>query len=1089
MADVDPFATQHDVSGSVTADLAAAGFEDAVEIGRGGFGVVYRCTQPSLDRTVAVKVLTADLDEENCARFYREQRAVGRMTGHPNIVYVLEVGTTDNGHPYLVMPYHPRDSLHSRIRGHGPLPLKDVLRLGVKLAGALETAHRLGIVHRDVKPGNVLLTDYGEPALTDFGIAHVSGGFETASGVVTGSPAFAAPETILGHPPTPAADVYGLGATLFAALTGHAAYERRSGEQVVAQFMRITNEPVPNLREHGIPEDVSAIIEHAMSADPDRRPSAAELGHELREAQRQHSFAVDELPVQAELGTAGSDTTWAAESPSGARPKGNLPAELTNFIGRRRAIAKIKRLLSTSRLVTLTGVGGAGKTRLAQRVAADLQRTFPDGVWFVELAELKDEALLAQTIASTLGLHNRSGRLPTPALVEYLSDRNLLLVLDNCEHLRDACAVIAEAVLHGAAGVRILATSRQALGLTGEHIFQIPTMSMPDEARLPPEALGQYEAVTLFVDRATAVQPEFALTEGNAETISRICQRLDGIPLAIELTAVRLRALSPTEILHRLEDRFRLLTGGSPRVLPRHQTLRASLEWSHTLCSEQERLLWARLSVFSGGFTLSAAESICSSDELDEWDVLGLLETLVDKSIVIAEQVGDHQRYRLLETIRQYGLERLRADGGERAQRRRHRDYFADLVEQARANWLGPEQARRLSALQHEHGNLRAALEFCFTEPDEAAPGLQLASALWFFWIATGLTSEGRRWLERGLGLDKQPSEIRARALWVAGYLCTLEENIAAAGALLQECVPLAEQLGDADAAAWAVQLHGMTKMSQGDLPAARRLLAEALDLHRATGSRLGTLDTSFYLVGVTALLGDTEPAMQVCTDAVALCDALGERWLKSYMLWDRALVAWLHGDVAGAADSARDSMRLAREFSEQWVIAFCLEILAWAAGGEPVPERAARLFGAADRLWRRTGAPLFGMRHLVSVHEQQQERVQKALGRKAYDAEFGRGHQMHTDAAIRYALDERAPSTAAKTSPRPDSALTRRENEVAALIAEGKTNKEIAAKLLIARRTVEAHIEHILGKLGFISRTQIAVWFVEQREKSSEAP
>ncbi|MEE6164577.1 MULTISPECIES: protein kinase domain-containing protein [unclassified Mycolicibacterium] len=1089
MADVDPFATQHDVSGSVTADLAAAGFDDAVEIGRGGFGVVYRCTQPALDRTVAVKVLTADLDEENCARFYREQRAVGRMTGHPNIVYVLEVGTTNNGHPYLVMPYHPQDSLHSRIRGHGPLPLKDVLRLGVKLAGALETAHRLGIVHRDVKPGNVLLTDYGEPALTDFGIAHVAGGFETASGVVTGSPAFAAPETILGHPPTPAADVYGLGATLFAALTGHAAYERRSGEQVVAQFMRITNEPVPNLREHGIPEDVSAIIEHAMSTDPQRRPSAAELGHELREAQRHHGFTVDEMPVQAVLGAAGQDTRWKAESPSGARPKGNLPAELTNFIGRRRAIAKIKRLLSTSRLVTLTGVGGAGKTRLSQRVAADLQRTFPDGVWFVELAELKDEALLAQTIASTLGLHNRSGRLPTPALVEYLSDRNLLLVLDNCEHLRDACAAIAEAVLHGAAGVRILATSRQALGLTGEHIFQIPTMSMPDEVRLPPEALGQYEAVTLFVDRATAVQPEFALTEDNAETISRICQRLDGIPLAIELTAVRLRALSPTEILHRLEDRFRLLTGGSPRVLPRHQTLRASLEWSHALCSEQERLLWARLSVFAGGFSLSAAEAICSSDELDEWDVLGVLETLVDKSIVIAEQVGDHQRYRLLDTIRQYGLERLRADDGEPAQRRRHRDYFAGLVEQAHTHWLGPDQALRLSALQHEHGNLRAALEFCFTDPDEAAAGLQMASALWFFWIATGLTSEGRRWLERGLALDKRPTDIRARALWVAGYLSTLEENIVAARAMLDECAPLAAQLGDADAAAWAVQLDGMTKMSEGDLPGARRLLAEALDLHRATGSRLGILDTSFYLVGVTALLGDTETAMQVCTDAVELCDTLGERWLKSYMLWDRALVAWLHGDVAGAADSARDSLRRAREFSEQWVIAFCLEILAWAAGGEPVPARAARLLGAADRLWRRTGAPLFGIHHLVSVHEQQQQRVREALGSKAYDAEFGRGHQMHTDGAIRYALDERAPSPAATTSPRPDSALTRRENEVAALIAEGKTNKEIAAKLLIARRTVEAHIEHILGKLGFVSRTQIAVWVVEQREQSLGTP
>jgi non-specific serine/threonine protein kinase len=1089
MADVDPFATQHGVSGSVTAELAAAGFEDAIEIGRGGFGVVYRCTQPLLDRTVAVKVLTADLDEENRARFCREQRAVGRLTGHPNIVYVLEVGTTDNGHPFLVMPYHPQDSLHTRIRHHGPLPLTDVLRLGVKLAGALNTAHRLGIVHRDVKPGNVLLTDYGEPALADFGIAHIAGGFETVAGVLTGSPAFTAPEIIAGQSPSPAADVYGLGATLFAALTGHAAFERRSGEQVVAQFMRITTEPLPNPREHGIPEDVSVIIEQTMSVDPGRRPSAAELGDELRESQRHHGFVVDEMAVHAELAAAQQDSTSEAGSPSVARPKGNLPAELTSFVGRRREIAEIKRLLSASRLVTLTGVGGAGKTRLSLRVAANLQRAFPDGVWLVELAALEEQALLTQTIASALGLHNRSGRLPMPALVEYLSDRSLLLVLDNCEHLRDGCAVLAEAVLHGAAGVHIVATSRQALGLTGEHIFQVPTMSMPDEARLPPEALGRYEAVKLFVDRATAVQPEFALTEDNAATIARICQRLDGIPLAIELTAVRLRALWPNEILERLEDRFRLLTAGSPGVLPRHQTLRASIDWSNALCSEQERLLWARLSVFSGGFSLPAAEATCSSDELDERDVLGVLATLVDKSIVIAEQLGGHQRYRLLETIRQYGLERLCADGAEQAQRRRHRDYFADLAERARAGWLGPEQERWLSVLHGEHGNLRTAFEFCLTEPDEAPTGLQMTSALWFFWIATGLTSEGCRWLERGLGLAKRPSHARARALWVAGYLSILQEDIVAARTMLEECTPIAAQLGDTDAAAWAVQLDGMTMMAEGDLPRARRLLADALDRHRATGSRLGTLDASFYLVGVTALLGDTKSAMQVCTDAIALCDALGERWLKSYMLWDRALVAWLQGDAERAADSALDSLRLAREFSEQWVIALCLEILAWAAGGERGLQRAARLMGAADRLWRRIGAPLLGMRHLVSVHEQERERVRRALGRKAFDAEFGRGQEMRTNAAIGYALAERTPVPATAASQRPDAALTRREHEVAALIAEGMTNKEIAAKLVIARRTAEAHIEHILGKLGFTSRTQIAAWVVEQRETGSVAP
>lgn len=279
MTDVDPFATQYEAAGSVAAELAAAGFDDVHEIGRGGFGVVYRCTQPSLDRTVAVKVLTADLDEENRARFFREQRAAGRLTGHPNVVTVLHTGVTGNGRPFIVMPYYAQHSLDTRIRRRGPLPFGDALRLGVKIAGALESAHRLGILHRDVKPGNILITEYGEPALSDFGIAHYAGGFETDTGVVTGSPAFLAPEIVAGEPPSAAADVYGLGATLFAAITGHAAFERRSGEQLVAQFLRITSEPTPDPRELGIPDDVSAVIEGACPATRRLAPAQRNWGN------------------------------------------------------------------------------------------------------------------------------------------------------------------------------------------------------------------------------------------------------------------------------------------------------------------------------------------------------------------------------------------------------------------------------------------------------------------------------------------------------------------------------------------------------------------------------------------------------------------------------------------------------------------------------------------------------------------------------------------------------------------------------------------------------------------------------------------
>ncbi|OOL32986.1 protein kinase, partial [Rhodococcus rhodochrous] len=300
------------------AELADAGFDEVREIGRGGFGVVYRCAQAELDRTVAVKVLTVDLDEENRARFLREQRAMGRLTGHPNIVNILQVGATASGRPYLVMPYHPQDSLDARIHRHGPLPLDQALRLGVKMAGALETAHRLGILHRDVKPANVLLTEYGEPHLADFGIAHIAGGFETATGAVTGSPAYTAPEVLGGEPPSAAADIYGLGATVFSALTGHAAFERRSGEQVVAQFLRITTQPVPDLREHGIPDDVADTIARAMARQPGRRPgTAAAFGEELRALQRTHDLPVDEMALRADADADAEDVEAGEDAEAG----------------------------------------------------------------------------------------------------------------------------------------------------------------------------------------------------------------------------------------------------------------------------------------------------------------------------------------------------------------------------------------------------------------------------------------------------------------------------------------------------------------------------------------------------------------------------------------------------------------------------------------------------------------------------------------------------------------------------------------------------------------------------------------------------
>ncbi len=774
-----------------------------------------------------------------------------------------------------------------------------------------------------------------------------------------------------------------------------------------------------------------------------------------------------------------------------AHRAGNVPAELTTFIGRRREVAEVKRLLTASRLVTLTGVGGAGKTRLSLRVASELERAFPDGVWFVELAALEDQAVLTQTVASALGVHDRTARWPAPALAKYLADKKLLLVLDNCEHLRNACAILADTVLRAAPDVRVLATSRQALGLTGEHTFQVPTLSVPDGDGMPPlDALEQYEAVTMFVDRAVAVQPEFALTQENFEAVVRVCQRLEGIPLAIELTAVRLRALAVAEVLERLDDRYGLLTAGSPGALPRHQTLRALIDWSSSLCSEDERTLWARLSVFAGEFDLAAAEVVCAGGDIQRDDVLDLLASVVDKSIVIAEHRAGRVRYRLLETIRQYGQDLLRDDREELALRRRHRDYYADLVEKACAGWLGPDQEQWLQHLLRAHSNLRAGLEFCLTEPGQAEAGLRMASELWFYYIATGLTSEGRRWLERGLELGADPTVWRARALWVCSYLCVIQEDLAAAQPMIRECRGHAEDLGEPFAAAWAGQLAGMVAMSEGELTRSRDHLQDAVHRHEANQDWIGVLDASFYLVAVTALLNELHRAGELCEEALVLCDSHGERWLKSYLRWDLGLVAWQLGDIGRAAESGRDGLRLAREFNEQWAIAFCIELLAWTAHAADRHVRAAALLGAADRIWRRVGAPLFGMRHLNSYHDDCKEQLQSLLG-ESFDAQFRKGVAMTLDHAIAFALEEPEAAPLQRATLHQASSLTPREGEVADLVAQGLSNRAIASRLVIAQRTAEAHVEHILSKLGFTSRAQIAAWVAEHHphEPDTVAP
>jgi predicted ATPase/class 3 adenylate cyclase len=451
----------------------------------------------------------------------------------------------------------------------------------------------------------------------------------------------------------------------------------------------------------------------------------------------------------------------------------NLPRQLTSFIGRDGEMAEIKQLLSKTALLTLTGAGGCGKTRLALQVAADVLEEFEEGVWLVELAALADSTLVPQTVAAALGVREEPGRPLTETLIDYLRPRQVLLLLDNCEHLLSASAQLADTSLRACPRLRVLVTSREGLGIAGETTYRVPSLSLPDLQHLPPvAALSQFEATRLFVDRAAAAVPSFTLNEQNAPSVAEVCYRLDGIPLAIELAAARVKALPVEQITRRLDDRFRLLTGGSRAALPRQQTLRATIDWSYDLLSEAERMLLRRLSVFAGGWTLEAAEAVGAGEGINDDEVQELLTTLVEKSLVLYEEQRGEARYRLLETVRQYSRERLLESGEMQVVCSRHASFYLNFAEQAEPELRRSDQVGWLNRLDVEHDNLRAALEWSLLGDNQGEVGLRLAGALWWFWLVRSHFTEGRNWLDAAVSRAVDaPAPDQVKVLNGAAYL------------------------------------------------------------------------------------------------------------------------------------------------------------------------------------------------------------------------------------------------------------------------------------------------------------------------------
>jgi non-specific serine/threonine protein kinase len=752
---------------------------------------------------------------------------------------------------------------------------------------------------------------------------------------------------------------------------------------------------------------------------------------------------------------------------------------MTSFVGRRNDVAAIRRLTSASRMVTLTGFGGLGKTRLALRAANEMRRAFRDGVCLVELAPLGNADLLPYAVLEALGIRGQSGKDPLDQVCDELASRQLLLLLDNCEHVVEAAADLVEAVLTACPEVTIIATSREPLRIAGEYLYPVAPLPLPDpDADLAPGTATQYPAVALLAERAAASVPDFALTPQNEASLIRLCRQLEGIPLAIELAASRLQVLEIDELTERLRDRSVVLREKNRSFPERHRTLAALIDWSHDLCTPSERLLWARASTFTGTFSLHALEAVCADDLLPVEAIVDALSALVDRSIVIRDVQGDRVRFRMLDTIRDYGHTKLDEAGDVQSFARRHRDWYANLMAQASREWVGPKQAEWADRLRAEHANFRLALEFSVADAHEAEIAFEMAAVPWF-WMAMEYIREGRLWLSRALALPTGPSRNRAWALGADGYLAAFQGDVDGAERRAFEAREMAESLHDRRAQGLAAHVLGVHRMLSQDPVSAVPLLREGLTLY---GSDVDQQMRDGLLVEIGAahiLAGELETAHDIFDDLVERCARNGDLWQFAYALWGRGYLSLLENRAAQAELELREALAIKRDFQDTLGIGLVTELLAWAAAAQGDDERAAYTFGVTDAVWTAVGAP-----QLEAQRPHYEEMARTRLGSERFEAAVARGAAMSPDTALAFVLRE---DLSAEVGPKAASptTLTTRQREVAQMVAEGLSNKDIAARLVISLRTAEGHVEAILTKLGFTTRTQIATWVHQQSQAS----